>query len=130
MVIGDTPVEKLPTCCGTLSSRIRKLPLGILGMKLPRLSTTATSTLTERTSAVKVGTPAGSSPAFFLGNCEGILGWSGSGTGAAFPDFFGRVTVSLPRELGPCCAEPSGHSETRAIAQKYFMVALYQIRRR
>ncbi len=44
------------TCCGTLSSSTRKLPLGILGMKWFLLSSTATSTLTVVASLRNVGT--------------------------------------------------------------------------
>src|SRR6266852_5276933 len=134
MVIGASPTEKPDTCCGTLSSRIRKLPLGIFGMKLPRLSSTAASTLIVSTSAVNVGTPSGSSPSFF-GNFDGILGRSGSVAGAAAPGFLGRATVSLPLEFGPCCARentaaPSEQREMRANTRKAFMLALYQIRRK
>ena len=54
-VMGASPVAKLVTCCGTLSSRMRKLPLGMLGMKRPLLSSTATSTLTTLVSTLKSG---------------------------------------------------------------------------
>src|SRR5260370_522393 len=92
MVMGASAlVLKLATCWGTLSSRIRKLPRGILGMKWPLLSSTATSSCTVLTSLWKVGKSTVSLSLSFL-NCEGIFGSSASSLGASF--FFGFATVS------------------------------------
>src|SRR5271170_904361 len=118
MVMGASPTAKLATCCGTLSSRIRKFPLGILGMKCPLLSSTATSTLTVTESVLNTGTPCGIS---FLLNFEGIFSLSGAGAGVGLGDdagvegsvevlesstfFLGRATVSLLCVIGPCSAK-------------------------
>src|SRR5688572_1486952 len=99
-VMGASPIVKLLICCGTLSSRIRKLPCGIFGMNRPLLSSTATSRLTAVTSLRKVGAPASDAPSFLL-NLDGILGCSAS-TEPSF--FFGRATVSPVSFFGPLCA--------------------------
>src|SRR6267143_1316152 len=97
------PVLNEETCCGTLSSRIRKLPRGILGMKRPLLSRTATSTCTVVASLLKVGSPSGKSLSFLL-NFDGILGSSGaSGVEAAGSFLRGLATVSEDCDFGPSC---------------------------
>src|ERR1035438_594715 len=65
-------------CCGTLPSRMRKLPRGRLGMKWPWLSSTATSTLTTLTSLLKLGRFSGMSGWAFLLSFEGMGACSGS----------------------------------------------------
>ena len=55
MVMGDSPVLKPFSFCGTPSSSTRKFPAGMPGMKRPLLSRTPTSTVTESVSARKVG---------------------------------------------------------------------------
>src|SRR6266853_4567742 len=106
MVIGASAlVLKLATCCGTLSSRIRKLPRGILGMKWPLLSSTATSSCTVLTSLRKVGKPSTVSLSLSFLNCEGIFGSSAASAGGA-SFFFGFATVSDDCE-GGCCATAS-----------------------
>src|SRR6266436_4118942 len=98
-VMGASPMPKFAICCGTLSSRIRKLPRGMLGMKWPLLSSTATSTLTTLVSTLKLGASGGRSALFLLLNLEGILGWSESGALASF--LRGLATVSPTSFLGP-----------------------------
>jgi hypothetical protein len=96
MVMGASPTLKLEIFCGTLSSKIRKLPCGILGMNCPWLLSTATSTVTEVTSDEKVATPTGRSLPLVL-YCEGIFGSSFSFSGAVgvgLEPFLGRATVS------------------------------------
>src|SRR5439155_6680975 len=86
---------------------------GILGMKWPLLSSTATSTVTVLTSLRKVGTPSGSWVSFCLPNLEGIfssfgLAAGGAGaSGAASAGAFllrGFATVSEDSDVGPCWA--------------------------
>ena len=103
-VIGPSPMPKLATVCGTPSSRIRKLSFGILGMKLPLLSTTATSRFTVLTSLRKLGT-FGDSRLPCWPNLDGILGCSASGA-AGWPSFVvagrrGLATVSVLSLFGP-----------------------------
>src|SRR5258708_34936463 len=126
MVMGASAlVLKLATCCGTLSSRIRKLPRGILGMKWPLLSSTATSSCTVLTSLRKVGKP--STPILSLSflNCEGIFGSSASSLGASF--FFGLATVSDDCDGGCATASwkqnPASSDTTVKItaARRYFI---------
>src|ERR1039457_2215552 len=93
------------TGCGTPSSRTRKLPRGILGMKRPLLSSTATSTWTVFTSLLNVGSPSGVALSL-VENLEGIFGWSAS-FGTSFPlasFFLGLATVSEESGFGPCWA--------------------------
>src|SRR5437867_12295848 len=90
-VMGASLGPKLTIFCGTLSSRIRKLPRGMLGMKLPRLSSTATSTLTRLVSVWNVG------KSFGIGAF--LVGRDGGG-GSDF--FLGLATVSPASRLGPC----------------------------
>src|SRR6476469_10009631 len=102
-VMGASPLLNSETCWGTLSSRIRKLPRGMLGMKLPLLSRTATSTDTVTTSVWNVVMLAGCS--LFLPNLEGIFSPSGGSAGCPSGDFLrGLATVSEDCEPGPCCA--------------------------
>ena len=84
---------------GTLSSSTRKLPRGMLGMKRPLLSRTATLKLIAVTSLRNVGALASGSA--FFGNWEGILGGASEGA----ESFFGLATVSPPCLVGPCCAD-------------------------
>src|ERR1700722_19266914 len=80
MVIGASLFRlKLAIFCGTLSSSTRKLVLGMLGMNLPLLSSTATSSSTVFTSLLKVGVSAGISFPFLL-NLDGIFGSSTDGS--------------------------------------------------
>src|SRR5579883_275625 len=75
-------------------------------MKLPLLSSTATSNCTVVTSLLKVGRPSGTSLSFFV-NWDGILGSSvASCAGASF--FFGFATVSDDDEPGPCAEANRG----------------------
>src|ERR1700683_3537356 len=93
MVMGASAlVLKVLICCGTLSSRMRKLPLGILGMKCPLLSSTDTSTCTAVTSLWKVGRLVVASLSFLY--WDGMGGWSVSGGVSAGTVFFGLATVS------------------------------------
>src|SRR5579863_10782558 len=78
---------------GTLSSSTRKFPRGMLGMKLPLLSSTATSSCTVVTSLLKVGSPSGTSLSFLV-NWEGIFCCSGGGSSAGASFFLGLATVS------------------------------------
>src|SRR5579863_6869145 len=89
---------------GTLSSSTRKFSRGMLGMKCPLLSSTATSSCTVVTSLRKVGDPSGMSLPLVL-NWEGILGCGGGASGtlgalvvvgasAGTSFFLGRAMVS------------------------------------
>src|SRR5260370_40671021 len=100
----------------------------MLGMKWPRLSSTATSSWTVLTSLLKVGKPSGTSLSF-LENLEGIFGWSVASAGASF--FFGLATVSDCCDPGPWAA--ANRNETPASiniapkmtkAFKYFITPL------
>src|SRR5260370_3000136 len=97
-VTGAWPMEKLLICWGTLSSRIRKLALGILGMKRPLLSSTATSTLTRLVSTLKLGVSGGNSVFFLLLSLEG-MGRSESRVLASF--LCGLATVFTTSFFGP-----------------------------
>src|SRR5712691_5082051 len=96
-VMGASPAPKLAICWGTLSSRMRKLPFGMWGMKRPLLSSTATSTFTTLVSTLKSGWS--EIPNWSLRvNLDGILGCSAS-TGSPF--LRGLATVSPTSFFGP-----------------------------
>ena len=99
--MGASPIANCETCCGVPSSMTRKLPLGIPGMKRPRLSSTATSTETVVESLLKVVMPSGNASGPFFLSFDSIGARSGSGASPAF--FRGRATVSEPSFLGPGC---------------------------
>ena len=86
-------------------------------MKWPRLSSTATSTVTATTSLLKLGTPSGSGCCLLLSNRDGILGPSGVVSAAFSPFCRGLATVSLPSLLGPCCAAIGTLPAARPIAR-------------
>ena len=98
-VIGASPAPKLLICWGTLSSRMRKWPRGMLGMNRPLLSRTATSTFTTLVSTLKSGCSEASSLSLRL-SLDGILGCSAS---AGSPFLRGRATVSPTSFFGPSC---------------------------
>src|SRR5260370_34020353 len=115
------PVLYEETCCGTLSSRMRKLPRGILGMKRPLLSSTATSTCTVVASLLKVGNPSGKSLSFLL-DFDGILGSSGaSGVEAAGSFLRGLATVPEDWDFGPSCPTRSPPGARSAPVLKGFI---------
>src|SRR5579862_117968 len=110
MVMGAWLLPKDLICCGTLSSRMRKLPRGMLGMKWPFLSRTATSILTRLTSLLKLGWVSGrASGAAFLLSLEGMGASSGSPAGLR-----GLATVWSTSLAGP----GSWARETMATAQR------------
>ena len=93
-VMALRPRLKSERCCGTPSSRTRKLPLGIPGMKWPLLSITATSTVTTSTSVREGGR--GVSGGFVAGRactCEGIFGSSEGSSFSGSVALRGRATV-------------------------------------
>src|ERR1700693_3209555 len=108
IVIGASAlVLKVLICCGTLSSRTRNFSLGMLGMKLPLLSSTDTSTCTAVTSLWKVGRLVGTSLSFLY--WDGMGGWSVSvvvSAGAA--GFFGFGTGSRGWGWGSRCGGGGG----------------------
>src|SRR5258707_10889496 len=97
--MGASPILKFVTGWGTLSSNTRKFPRGMLGMKCPLLSSTATSTVTLVTSLLKLG-PSGIDDSRLF-NLDGILGSSAS-AGAPESFFRGLATVSDDSLVGPC----------------------------
>src|ERR1700682_1502028 len=112
---------------------MRKLPRGILGMKRPLLSRTATSTCTVVASLLKVGSPSGKSP-FFLLNLDGILGSSGaSGVEVATSFLRGLATVFEDWDFGPSCptrSTPASNSATIFKGLIGYHQGLYQKARR
>src|ERR1022692_2107616 len=94
--MGAVLLPKDLICCGTLSSRTRKLPRGMLGMKWPFLSRTATSTLTTFTSLLKLGRFSG------MSGCAFLLSFDGMGASSGSPvDLRGLATVWSTSFVGP-----------------------------
>ncbi len=91
-VIGASLGPNLTIFCGTLSSRMRKLAAGMFGIKFPRLSSTATSTVTRFVEASNVGSSAGTGV---------LLPRAGAGAGGGSAFFLGRATVSPGSRVGP-----------------------------
>src|SRR5271165_962198 len=100
-------------CCGTLSSRMRKLPRGMLGIKWPWLSSTATSTFTTLTSLLKLGTFSG------ISGCAFLLSFDGMGASAGSSVVFrGLATVWSTSLVGPdwSCAKHTAAAKRSASA--------------
>src|ERR1039458_103607 len=101
--MGAVLLPKDLICCGTLSPRTRKLPRGMLGMKWPFLSRTATSTLTTFTSLLKLGRFSGMSGWAFLLSFDGMGASSGSPV-----DLRGLATAWSTSFAGPAGARRGG----------------------
>src|SRR5579863_2602752 len=98
-VIGACATEYCVSVCGTLSSRMRNLSLGMPGIGLPWVSITCTSTFTMFVSALKLASDSVSFPFVALGlSLEGIAGRllpSAFVVALAAGCFRGLATVSL-----------------------------------